>query len=92
MKNETCTNMRTIWIGLSVVFLASCKQVVKNTTWSVYRGNTESNAWSALDQVNTKNVGQLQVAWTFHTGDSGYSIQCNPIIVDGIMYVTSPGL
>ena len=88
--------MRILGFCLFVVLLASCKQddkhTNKHTTWSVYRGNAESNAWSALDQVNTQNVNQLQVAWTFHTGDSGYSIQCNPIIIDGVMYATSPAL
>jgi len=41
-------------------------------------------------------VDKLEVAWTFHTGDMRQSppttIECNPVIVNGIMYITSPGL
>ncbi|MFD2146693.1 PQQ-binding-like beta-propeller repeat protein [Mucilaginibacter antarcticus] len=52
--------------------------------------------YSALKQVNTKNVKQLQVAWTYHTEDAdargGSQIQCNPIIVDGVLYGTTPRL
>lgn len=65
-------------------------------TWQVYRGNPTSNAYSVLDQINRDNVHRLQVAWTFRSGDaregSRSTIECNPIIVDGVMYVTSPAL
>ena len=73
--------------------LVSCRHHEKKfSTWKVNRGNAESNAYSALDQVNTSNVQQLKIAWQYHTGDSGTSIQCNPIIIDGVMYATSPSL
>ncbi|HEV7779765.1 MAG TPA: PQQ-binding-like beta-propeller repeat protein, partial [Chitinophagaceae bacterium] len=75
------------WIGL-----VSCKQREENATWKIARGNAGSNAYSSLDQINTQNVQQLKIAWTFHTRDSGYTIQCNPIIINDIMYVTSPAL
>jgi quinoprotein glucose dehydrogenase len=32
----------------------------------------------------------LEVAWIWHSGDLGSTIECNPIIIDGIMYVTTP--
>ena len=39
---------------------------------------------------------RLRVAWTYHTGDAradGRSqIQCNPVVVDGVLYATSAGL
>jgi len=39
-------------------------------------------------------VGKLRQAWAFDTGDAfGESeMQCNPIVVDGVMYATSPRL
>ena len=41
-------------------------------------------------------MNQLEVAWTYNTGDAEEgnrsTIQCNPIIVNGRMYVTSPKL
>lgn len=53
--------------------------------WKEYLGGPERNHYSPLDQINSENVGQLKVAWEYHTMDSG-QIQCNPIIVDGVLY------
>ncbi|MFL5527132.1 MAG: PQQ-binding-like beta-propeller repeat protein [Gemmatimonadaceae bacterium] len=56
-------------------------------------GNTH---YSPLDQINRGNVAQLRVAWTYHTGDAPPNahseIQATPIIVDGILYTTTPAL
>ncbi|MFL5464377.1 MAG: PQQ-binding-like beta-propeller repeat protein [Gemmatimonadaceae bacterium] len=56
-------------------------------------GNTH---YSPLDQINRGNVAQLRVAWTYHTGDAPPNahseIQASPIIVDGILYTTTPAL
>jgi len=45
-----------------------------------------------LKQINRDNVKQLQVAWTFDTEDAsaGSEMECNPIIVDGTLYATTP--
>src|SRR5688572_13289958 len=53
--------------------------------WKEYLGGPERNHYSPLDQINAGNVSQLRVAWEYHTGDSG-QIQCNPIIVNGVVY------
>ncbi len=63
-------------------------------TWSVYKGNAESNSYSSLDQINRENVRQLQVAWTFRPNDAPQGRQfgkyeCNPIIIGNVMYATS---
>lgn len=64
--------------------------------WEAAGGNTFANKYSSLNQIDTSNVQQLQVAWTYHTGDMDTAahsqIQCNPIIVNGILYGTSPQL
>lgn len=63
-------------------------------TWSIYKADNESTSYSPLDQINTANVKDMELAWTFSFSDmkadarSGSS-ECNPIIVDGVMYVTS---
>lgn len=66
----------------------------EHTEWSVYRGDKSGTAYSALAEIDTSNVRDLEVAWTYHTGDSEerMAIQCNPIIVNGKLYVTSPKL
>jgi quinoprotein glucose dehydrogenase len=62
------------------------------SNWEMYRGGPESNCYSSLTQVNLQNVSQLEIAWTYHTNDKGPAIQCNPIVINGVMYVTSPAL
>jgi quinoprotein glucose dehydrogenase len=62
--------------------------------WTVYGGGPESIRYSALDQINRENVARLQVAWTYDTGDAfrDSEMQCNPIVVDGVLYATTPKL
>ena len=64
--------------------------------WPVYLGDAASSQFSELKQINRKNVAQLEAAWTYHSGDSRKDnrsqIQCNPIIIDGVLYGTSPQL
>ena len=64
--------------------------------WPVYLGDRHNSHYSPLTQINRENVEHLQVAWTYQTGDADpegrTQIQCNPIIIDGILYGTSPKL
>ncbi len=60
--------------------------------WQTYHGDYGGSHYSELDQINRANVKQLAVAWTWKSGDTGNTIECNPIIVDGVMFVTTPGL
>jgi quinoprotein glucose dehydrogenase len=64
--------------------------------WPTYLGDNASSHFSDLKQINRKNVRELQPAWTYHTGDARKDnrsqIQCNPIIIDGVLYGTSPQL
>jgi quinoprotein glucose dehydrogenase len=76
--------------------LAGCQQnnPVKYTTWEVYRGDDGTNAYSQLDQINTKNINQLKVAWIYRTGDpsENTTLECNPIIIDDVLFGVSPKL
>ena len=57
----------------------------------MFNGNFTGNKYSTLTQIDTSNVQQLQIAWTYHTGDADTAahsqIQCNPIIVNGLCTV-----
>eukprot|EP01035_Chromulina_nebulosa_P047889 gene47889-64952_t len=50
--------------------------------WPAYLGNSHRNLYSPLDQINRSNVAQLQVAWTYDTGEKG-EYQANNLIVAG---------
>ncbi|MEO8569982.1 MAG: PQQ-binding-like beta-propeller repeat protein [Ginsengibacter sp.] len=90
--------VRLKWIGklISLVFFLSlgCKSKDNYTTWSGYKGSPESIQYSSLTQIDTSNVKNLQVAWEYHSGDADTvhqsQIQCNPIIIDGILFGTTP--
>ena len=60
-------------------------------TWQRSQGDNGGMRYSALDQVNRQNVTNLQVAWIYHSKDGSNNIQCNPIIVRGVMIVPTPG-
>ena len=57
-----------------------------HSTWSDYAGASDASQYSALAQINRSNVRQLQVAWSYPTGD-GNKYLFNPIVVDRTMYV-----
>jgi quinoprotein glucose dehydrogenase len=59
--------------------------------WSRSLGGPTSDLYSELRQITPANVGQLQVAWTYHSGDGAANLQCNPIIVDGVMLAPTAG-
>jgi quinoprotein glucose dehydrogenase len=57
--------------------------------WSAYGGGPEQIRYSSLSHINRLNVRQLEMAWTFDTDESG-GLQTNPIVVDGVLYATTP--
>lgn len=100
MNKRYAYNRTGLYFQLIVLlFFFSCEEKSKNEVaadenWEIYKGASTATQHSTLNQINTKNVEQLTQAWTFRTGDAGErtTIQCNPIIIDGKMYVTSPML
>jgi len=57
--------------------------------WCIQSGDYAGKRYSKLDQINTENVGQLKVAWTFSTGVlRGH--EGGPLVVGDTMYLTTP--
>ena len=52
-------------------------------------GDPANTRFSRLDQINTSNVGQLKVAWTFSTGSTA-GHEAAPLVVGSTMYVITP--
>nr|WP_295928839.1 PQQ-binding-like beta-propeller repeat protein [uncultured Dyadobacter sp.] len=73
-----------------------------DTDWPNYGGNKSGNRYSALDQINLDNVKDLEVAWMYDASEKpdpanpgrqrNRAIQCQPIVVNGILYGTTPEL
>lgn len=82
-------------IGIAIAALCLVQAPVTSRTnneWPSYGGGAENTHYSPLKQINRENVAHLEVAWTYDTGDvfEGSEMQCNPIVVNGVLYGTSP--
>jgi quinoprotein glucose dehydrogenase len=87
--------MNRFLTSLAVIFLfCSCRSGENYKGWPHYKGSPENIHYSSLIQIDTSNVTNLQIAWQYHTGDAdtvhNSQIQCNPIMVDGLVYGTTP--
>ncbi|WP_159792888.1 outer membrane protein assembly factor BamB family protein [Croceibacterium salegens] len=64
--------------------------VASEGDWPRYARDLEGTRFSPLDQIDTKNVGKLEEAWSFRLrpdGGAGLLGGTVPIVVDGIMYL-----
>lgn len=65
--------------------------VAPREDWARSHGNAGSTRYSPLAQINRENVKKLEVAWTYHSGDGAGNVQCNPVVVRGIVYAPTAG-
>lgn len=87
-------------VFIILIFLSGCSfetsEIGTENDWPVYLGDKFSSQYSKLDQIHAGNVKDLQVAWTYQTGDADTAknsqMQANPLIIDGTLYSTSPRL
>ena len=76
----------------AIVFSAACLRAA-DVQWPV-NGGPDNIRYSPLTQVNRENVTKLKVAWTYDSQDAfkDSEMQSNPIVVDGVLYATTPKL
>ena len=90
---------------LCVVILGALAQTEDESTtridWPAYGGNKAGNRYSHLTQINLENVKSLTVAWMYDASEKpdvargsnrARAIQCQPIVVKGVLYGTTPEL
>ncbi|MEP7363523.1 MAG: pyrroloquinoline quinone-dependent dehydrogenase [Acidobacteriota bacterium] len=66
--------------------------------WRFWGGDAGGTRHSTLKQINRQNVSKLRVAWTYRTGEisdgselpTASAFEATPLVVDGVMYVTTP--
>lgn len=58
--------------------------------WLIHRGSLAAHSYSALDQIDTGNVDQLQLAWVWALGSESTN-QNSPLVHNGVMYLFNPG-
>jgi len=80
----------TAYLALSIPLALSQKAGETGTQdWPAYGGGPANIHYSPLAQINRSNVKQLEIAWTFDTGEQG-GLQTSPIIVGGVLYGITP--
>ena len=57
-------------------------QSSKDAWWTGYGGGADNSRYVPSGQITRRNVGALEVAWTYPFGDTGSS----PIVVHGVIY------
>lgn len=87
-------------IGL-VILLIKCHGIENNNSsatedWPEYHGGPDRNHYSALSQIRPDNVNELEKVWEYSSGGADTvnqrtQIQCNPIVVNGVLYGVSAG-
>lgn len=81
-----------------VFFYSACnsKGIKKYADWRCTGGSKENIRYSSLNQIDTNNVNRLQVAWVYYSENQDSTrygaMQCNPVIVDDVLYGVSPKL
>lgn len=83
-------------IVLCVLWVAHAGAQAADRNWGVYLGDKASSQYSDLKQINRRNVHRLEPAWIYRSGDARADnrsqIQCNPLIIGGVLYGTSAQL
>src|SRR5260221_7268596 len=66
-------------------------RAVPSKNFPLAGGNYLHQRYSALDQINATNIKQLGAAWMIHVdeGGPGGQLQGTPVVIDGVMYVTT---
>src|SRR5260221_10959227 len=76
-----------------LALLAALGLAPSSAEWPA-NGGVDNIRYSPLTQINRDNVASLTVAWTYDSHDAfkGSEMQSNPIVVDGVLYATTPTL
>jgi PQQ-dependent dehydrogenase (methanol/ethanol family) len=63
--------------------------IANPNNWAMQAGDMYNQRYSALAQIDAKNVGKMQVAWLFSTGVlRGH--EGSPLVVNDTMYIHTP--
>jgi quinoprotein glucose dehydrogenase len=61
--------------------------------WHLYGGDSGSTRYSPLDEINEKNVKDLQIVWRWKAQNFGrkpdFNWEVTPLMVNGVLYLTA---
>ena len=71
------------------IFIFGCTSN-PDINWPAYLGDHNSSHFVNATEINRENVLDLQLAWKFDGGEADpknrSQIQCNPLVIDGVLY------
>jgi quinohemoprotein ethanol dehydrogenase len=62
------------------------KNAGKNGEWMMVGLNYSEQRYSPLKQIDTTNVGRLELAWSYEVGPGGGQQEATPLIINGVIY------
>lgn len=95
LASRFCYSLLVLTVGVSHAQLSEITPVSDEMLtnpapgeWLSWRGTPAAWGYSSLDQIDTSNVSQLQLKWSFALDETG-AVQAAPLIHDGIMFIPS---
>ena len=83
-------DMRAKLDGVQVPYAELAQATAAGNDWLTYGGSYSADRFSALDQIDTRNVSTLALRWLFPFPGDQWRIECSPLERNGILYVTGP--
>lgn len=86
-------------LAVTLFSLVNCRAQQRASEWRFYGKDQAGNRYSTLTQINRRNVTRLRRAWVYHTGELELglptasfraSFSSTPLVVDGVMYLSTP--
>ena len=79
----------------ALLALSAAPAAAQNTDWDTYLGDAGRRHYSPLAGITRENVADLEVAWTYDSGElrpGNSTMYTSPLVVDGVLYGLSPRL
>jgi quinoprotein glucose dehydrogenase len=94
-KNSYAARIRIPELFIAALTLSICC-TNNRVDWPEYNGGPDRNHYSAVTEIAENNLSRLEKAWEYSSGggdtiNNRTQIQCNPIIIDGILFGVSAG-
>src|SRR5438876_10599769 len=82
---------RLVLVALAALPLGYAAESRPDVPWPI-NGGPGNSRHSPLSDITRENVRRLELAWTYDSHDAfkGSEMQSNPIVVDGVLYATTP--
>lgn len=78
-----------IMFGAGLAAVAFSQVAPQKGDWPQYGRDPGGSRYSPLKQINTSNVDHLDRAWTYHTGETGRSLEATPILINNVLYFST---